>query len=104
MIRQMLIVCVSAALLMSSGCNLLQKRCTNCGKNQATMQQTAQAGMYPQAMQAQGTPQMMQAQAMAPASPMMPQAGPNSAAYAYPYYTVRAPRDFLMKNPPSIGN
>jgi len=104
MIRQMLIVCVSAALLTSSGCNLLQKHCTNCGKNKATMQQTSQGGMNPQVMQAQATSQMMQAQPMAPGSPMMPQAGPNSAAYAYPYYTVRAPRDFLMKNPPPIGN
>ena len=26
-----------------------------------------------------------------------------SPAYAYPYYTTRAPRDFLSKNPPSIG-
>jgi len=24
-------------------------------------------------------------------------------AYAYPYYTTRGPRDFLSKNPPSIG-
>ena len=24
-------------------------------------------------------------------------------SYAYPYYTTRGPRDFLMKNPPSIG-
>jgi hypothetical protein len=24
-------------------------------------------------------------------------------AVAYPYYTVRGPRDFLMKNPPTIG-
>ena len=30
-------------------------------------------------------------------------AGPTTAAYAYPYYTVRAPRDFLVDNPPSIG-
>ena len=30
-------------------------------------------------------------------------AGPPTAAYAYPYYTVRGPRDFLMKNPPTIG-
>lgn len=29
--------------------------------------------------------------------------GPASAAVAYPYYTVRGPRDFLMDNPPSIG-
>ena len=30
--------------------------------------------------------------------------GPASPAVAYPYYTTRAPRDFLMDNPPSIGN
>lgn len=29
--------------------------------------------------------------------------GPPSASVAYPYYTVRGPRDFLMDNPPSIG-
>jgi hypothetical protein len=29
--------------------------------------------------------------------------GPPTAAVAYPYYTVRGPRDFLMDNPPSIG-
>ena len=31
--------------------------------------------------------------------------GPGGAAptYAYPYYTTRGPRDFLMMNPPSIG-
>jgi hypothetical protein len=30
-------------------------------------------------------------------------AGPPSGAVAYPYYTTRGPRDFLAKNPPSIG-
>lgn len=29
--------------------------------------------------------------------------GPAVAQTAYPYYTTRGPRDFLMKNPPSIG-
>lgn len=29
--------------------------------------------------------------------------GPPTAAVAYPYYTVRGPRDFLVNNPPSIG-
>lgn len=29
--------------------------------------------------------------------------GPPSATTAYPYYTIRAPRDFLVPNPPSIG-
>ena len=30
-------------------------------------------------------------------------AGPPTAAYRYPYYTTRGPRDFLMGNPPTIG-
>ena len=29
--------------------------------------------------------------------------GPPSASYAYPYYTTRAPRDFLQDNPMGIG-
>lgn len=29
--------------------------------------------------------------------------GPPSAHVAYPYYTTRGPRDFLINNPPSIG-
>lgn len=29
--------------------------------------------------------------------------GPPSGQTAYPYYTTRGPRDFLMANPPSIG-
>jgi hypothetical protein len=32
-----------------------------------------------------------------------PNPGPQTATYGYPYYTSRAPRDFLMDNPPSIG-
>ena len=30
-------------------------------------------------------------------------AGPPTAQVAYPYYTIRGPRDFLSANPPSIG-
>ena len=29
--------------------------------------------------------------------------GPPTGTFSYPYYTTRAPRDFLMANPPSIG-
>lgn len=29
--------------------------------------------------------------------------GPATGAVAYPYYTHRGPRDFLLDNPPSIG-
>jgi hypothetical protein len=31
-------------------------------------------------------------------------AGPATAQTAYPYYTVRGPRDFLVNEPSSIGN
>ncbi len=31
------------------------------------------------------------------------QAGPPTGQVAYPYYSVRGPRDFFMDNPPSIG-
>jgi len=34
--------------------------------------------------------------------PTEPAGGP-VPQYAYPYYTVRGPRDFLVDNPPSIG-
>jgi hypothetical protein len=29
--------------------------------------------------------------------------GPSAAQVAYPYYTLRGPRDFFLDNPPSIG-
>jgi hypothetical protein len=34
--------------------------------------------------------------------PEGPAGGP-VGTYAYPYYTLRGPRDFLLANPPSIG-
>lgn len=37
-------------------------------------------------------------------TPEMGPAGPPTATAAYPYYTLRGPRDFLVNNPPSIGN
>lgn len=30
-------------------------------------------------------------------------AGPPTAAVAYPYYTIRGPRDFLVDDPPPLG-
>ena len=114
MMRQVFLLLAAVALIAGSGCKMLEKNCTNCGQKQARMQQAPQQMMQQapqqmmqqapqQVMQAQAQ-QMMQAQAMAPANPAMQQAGPAGAAYAYPYYTVRGPRDFFMKNPPSLGN
>jgi hypothetical protein len=36
-------------------------------------------------------------------SQQMQPAGPPTAAYAYPYYTVRGPRDFFLNAPSTIG-
>jgi len=36
--------------------------------------------------------------------PEMGPAGPATGTYAYPYYTLHGPRDFLVDDPPSLGN
>ena len=36
-------------------------------------------------------------------APVAVDAGPPAAAVTYPYYTTRGPRDFLARNPRSIG-
>jgi hypothetical protein len=36
--------------------------------------------------------------------PEMGPPGPPTGTVAYPYYTLHGPRDFLVDNPPSIGN
>ena len=129
MMRQMLLGVALLVTIGSTGCNLLPQRCTNCQTNM-NQPQARQAGYMPnqQVMQAssvlqqQGRMQMpaqamqppgmmqMPSQAMQPpgmmqmpSQAMQQQAGPPTAAYSYPYYTTRAPRDFLMNNPPSIG-
>jgi hypothetical protein len=44
-----------------------------------------------------------EAAASGPAAAEAAASGPAAGAVAYPYYTTRGPRDFLAKNPPSIG-
>lgn len=38
-----------------------------------------------------------------PPAPCYANPGPPAAAVAYPYYTLHGPRDFLARNPRSIG-
>lgn len=47
------------------------------------------------------TPQRMQDRCANGTCGLAP--GPTQGAVQYPYYTTRAPRDFLLANPPSIG-
>ena len=68
----------------------------------------SQQAQLPQPAAAHVNMQMPAATQQQYPSNQMPQAGraPTGApvgSYAYPYYTTRAPRDFLMKNPPTIG-
>jgi hypothetical protein len=89
-------------LLSSTGCELLNnKRCNNCNGNlgcrpcQLGWQRggtdyqrfLGHNGMYRNA---------------GPAGAGGP-SGPAVAQVAYPYYTTRGPRDFLVDNPPTIG-
>jgi hypothetical protein len=50
-----------------------------------------------------GAPQHVARMPHGPNTEMMGPPGPPTGTYAYPYYTTRAPRDFLLNNPPSIG-
>ena len=68
----------------------------------------SQQAQFPQPAAAHVNMQMPAAAQQQYPNNQMPQAGraPTGApvgSYAYPYYTTRAPRDFLMKNPPTIG-
>ncbi len=77
--------------ISSLGCshvrNVTPSSCQSCGPNARHAQR-----------QADHVPRMPRGSAQ-----QMGSAGPSSASVAYPYYTNRAPRDFLMANPPSIG-
>ncbi len=48
-------------------------------------------------------PKQVAAQPQAPCETCPAMAPRPAATVAYPYYTTRGPRDFLAKNPPSIG-
>ena len=91
--KRMLVLGIAVAILSSVGCageNLRQSHQT-----QAGMPGASAINMQMPAQVAQGYPDNQ--------LPQMGAGPPNAAAYAYPYYTTRAPRDFLMKNPPHIG-
>lgn len=87
--RSILCVLTAAALLMASGCHLNSVACNSCSGGKLGGKSPAPAGVSQ-------VPQGYPTQRFVPADPPAP-------TYAYPYYTVRAPRDFLMPNPPSIG-
>lgn len=98
--RVMLGLALAFTLLSSTGCNLLEnRRCNSCNGN---------LGCRPCNMgwQRGGTDYQRflghNGGNPSPAGYGGPGGGP-AAQVAYPYYTARGPRDFLVDNPPTIG-
>lgn len=88
--KRLLLILV-AALMACSGCHHHQAAGRGCGN--AFCDRCGGAGLA--GSQVPRIPKGAEMQ--------MGPAGPGSAQVAYPYYTTRGPRDFLMPNPPSIG-
>lgn len=87
--RVLTFAAVLGAAMISVGCH--HNTCQHCGHGHGGGRAARQADYVPRAGHG-----VHRQQYQGPA-------GPPSAAVAYPYYTVRAPRDFLLDNPPSIG-
>ena len=98
--KMLLGLTLAAGLLSTTGCHLLDKRCNSCNGN---------LGCRPCKLgwQRGGTDYQRflghAGQYRNPAPTGSGGVGGSSAQVAYPYYTVRGPRDFLASNPPSIG-
>ncbi|MFM7072839.1 MAG: hypothetical protein ACKO38_13705 [Planctomycetota bacterium] len=91
-----LLILLPMALAMATGCQgpVMQRRqhhcptCQRMGGGGGRMADGLVSGRYARGYNQEG----------AAADP-----GPAAAAVAYPYYTLRGPRDFLTNSPPSIG-
>ena len=98
--RVMLGLTLAVGLLSTTGCHLLDRRCNSCNGN---------IGCRPCQMgwQRGGTDYQRflgnNGSYRNAASGSQGAGGAPTAQVAYPYYTVRGPRDFLQANPPSIG-
>jgi hypothetical protein len=96
--RTIFVLLTMAALAMTTGC--LHRQCRDNG---------CQSGNCPQAEACTADDcghhcclfGRHRAREAAPEQAAQP--GPQSAAVAYPYYNLRGPRDFLERNPQSIG-
>lgn len=84
---------LTAGIVANSGCNLMGNRCRTC-------QQGCRPG--PIGWQRGGTDYQQHINHHAYRNQPSGSGAP-TAAVAYPYYTNRGPRDFLVNNPPTIG-
>jgi hypothetical protein len=99
--RMLLAAC--AALLVSAGSGCLQHNvcrnddnCSDCGCGNGSLLGHLMGGRVAAGIH--------ESQGWRHQAPELGPPGPPTGAYAYPYYTLRGPRDFLADNPPSIGN
>ncbi|MDZ7618859.1 MAG: hypothetical protein U1E05_17785 [Patescibacteria group bacterium] len=94
--RQSLFVCAALAALVSfSGCACM-------GGGVARTPETGAAYCPAERGHLFGWLRCRCARQEQPVAQMAP-SGPPTGMVAYPYYTTRGPRDFLAKNPASIG-
>lgn len=101
--RVLLGMTLAMGLLSSTGCNLLDRnRCNNCNGNlgcrPCNLGWQRGGSDYQRFLGHNGGPGSAATQGVAGGV-----GGGPAAQVAYPYYTVRGPRDFLNPNPPSIG-
>lgn len=87
---------IGFTLAMSSGCNLHNNRCNSC--NGALGCRPCNVGW-----QRGGTDYGAHLSHSQYTQDPNVGSGTPAPAVAYPYYTVRGPRDFFANNPPSIG-
>ena len=99
--RVMLGLTLAFALLSTTGCNLLNKRCNSCNGNIGC--RPCKVGWQRGGTDYQRFLGRNGAYRKAAPSGAGGVGGGQVAQVAYPYYTVRGPRDFLVDNPPTIG-
>ncbi len=84
--------------LVSLGCQTHSRNCRSCGP----IHGHAQYGRCGAGCNTAGSPDYVPYIPKHYAREIGP-AGPPTATYAYPYYTVRGPRDFFLNQPSTIG-
>jgi hypothetical protein len=92
--RTIFVILAAFMLAATTGClhrQCREKGCSAEGCSACTVEPTCDPGCAP----------VKEKCVRAPVAP--PDPGPPTGAVAYPYYNLRGPRDFLARNPASIG-
>lgn len=106
--RVVLGLTLACTMLASSGCGLVGKRgCNSCngpiGCRPCNLGWQRGGTDYQRFLGNSGGPGLLGGHAHSQPPGAGGPGGAPTAQVAYPYYTTRGPRDFLMDNPPTIG-